>query len=49
VQFVALIGLVADLGVLGALRLALAAEHERFQHEDGYVAENPRKGLGRFL
>jgi hypothetical protein len=49
VQFVALIGLVADLGVLGALRLALAAEHERFQHEDGYVAENPRRGLGRFL
>jgi hypothetical protein len=48
-QFVALFGLVTDLGVLGALRLALSAENEHFQHANGDSGENPRRGLGRFL
>lgn len=49
VQFVALGGLVLDLGALGALRLALAAESERHEREDGEAEDDPRQGLGQFL
>lgn len=46
-QFAALGGLVLDLSVLGALRLALSAENEHYtEHGTG---EDPREGLGRFL
>lgn len=46
-QLAALSGLVLDLGVLGAIRLALSAENER--HDQLDTGEDPRKGLGRFL
>jgi hypothetical protein len=46
-QFAALTGLVLDLGVLGAIRLALSAENER--HDEMDTGEDPREGLGRFL
>lgn len=46
-QFAALTGLVLDLSVLGAIRLALSAENERYDLED--TGEDPRKGLGKFL
>lgn len=46
-QFAALVGLVLDLSVLGAIRLALSAENERFIEE--HTGEDPREGLGKFL
>ena len=46
-QFAALTGLVLDLGVLGAIRLALSAENDRYIEEDS--GEDPREGLGKFL
>jgi hypothetical protein len=46
-QFAALTGLVLDLAVLGSLRLALSAEHDRMHEED--TDEDSREGLGRFL
>jgi len=48
-QFAAMIGLVTDLGVLGALRLALSAEHDRYVQNDEPEEDNPRQGLGKFL
>lgn len=48
-QFVALVGLVIDLGVLGSLRLALSAENDRYEREGGDEDDDPRDGLGRFL
>lgn len=50
VQVMALAGLVADLVVLGFLRFALHAEHERQQDEGGPGDEpDPFSGLGRFI
>lgn len=49
-QFVAMIGLVANLIILGTLRLALSVENERFMEEgDPKSDENPRAGIGKFL
>ncbi len=50
VQVLALTGLVADLVVLGLLRFALHAEHER-QQDAGAAGEEPDpfSGLGRFV
>lgn len=49
-QFVAMIGLVANLIILGTLRLALSVENERFIEEgDPESDENPRAGIGKFL
>lgn len=50
-QFVAMVGLAANLIVLGVLRLALSVEHDRFVEEGGDPEddENPRTGIGQFL
>lgn len=49
-QFLAMIGLVINLVILGVLRLALSMENERFMEQDNPDDdENPRAGLGKFL
>lgn len=49
-QFLAMIGLVVNLIILGTLRLALSVENERFIEEgDPESDENPRAGVGKFL
>lgn len=49
-QFVAMIGLVVNLIILGFLRLALSVENERFDNEiDPDANVDPRAGIGRFL
>ncbi|MCA9833753.1 MAG: hypothetical protein KC435_07415 [Thermomicrobiales bacterium] len=49
-QFVAMIGLVLNLIILGVLRLALSVENDRFLDEgEAEEDQNPRTGLGKFL
>lgn len=49
-QFVAMVGLVINLVILGILRLALSVENDRFMEDDGAKAdEDPRAGIGKFL
>ena len=49
-QFMAMIGLVVNLIILGVLRLALSVENDQFV-ADGHPddEENPRAGIGKFL
>ncbi|HWV23315.1 MAG TPA: hypothetical protein VNZ58_03925 [Thermomicrobiales bacterium] len=49
-QFVAMVGLIANLIILGILRLALSVENDRFVEEgDREGDEDPRAGIGKFL
>lgn len=49
-QFVAMIGLVANLLILGILRLALSVENQRYAEAgEPEEADNPRAGIGKFL
>lgn len=49
-QFIAMIGLILNLVILGILRLALSMENERFVEEgDSSDVEDPREGIGKFL
>lgn len=49
-QFVAMIGLVLNLIILGVLRLALSMEDDRFLEKGKQAGEeDPRDGIGKFL
>lgn len=49
-QFIAMIGLVLNLVILGILRLALSVENDRFLEEgESADVEDPRAGIGQFL
>lgn len=49
-QFIAMVGLILNLLILGVLRLALSVENERFMAgDDSEGVEDPRAGLGKFF
>jgi len=49
-QFLAMVGLIVNLVILGVLRLALSVENQRYVAEgDPEGDEDPRAGIGKFL
>lgn len=48
-QFIAMVGLIVNLIILGILRLALSMENDRYMKEGGSEDENPRTGIGSYL